>query len=69
VEFYSVKHRKKVEVPTSDLKKKIFDVTGKGGNKMTRYAVVASTKVDGDMVNLTKFVNKETFDSLDSPMA
>lgn len=69
MEFYSVKHRRKVEVPTSDLKKKVFNVKGKGGNMMVRYAVTASTTVDGDTVNLTKFVNKEAYDSLNVPTA
>ena len=69
MEFYSVKHRKKVSVPDSDMKKKVFEVKGKGGQMMTRYAVVAKSTVDGDSVNLTKFVNKETYDSLNVPMA
>lgn len=69
MEFYSVKHRRKVTVPDTDLKKKVFNVKGKGGNMMTRYACVAKSIVDGDAVNLTKFINKETFDSLTCPMA
>ena len=69
MEFYSVKHRRKVDVPETQMKKKVFDVKGKGGNMMTRYAVVATAIVDGDSVNLTKFVSKDTFDSLTCPMA
>ncbi len=62
MEFYSVKHRKKVEVSDSDIKKKQYN-SGKGDTTV-RYAAVAKTKVDGDEVNLTKFINKATFDSL-----
>ena len=69
MEFYSVKHRRKVEVPNSEIKKKVFEVKGKGGNMMTRYAVVASTVVDGSKVNLTKFVSKDAYDALSVPMA
>jgi len=68
MEFYSVKHRKKVEVPTSDLKRKIYNVKGKGGNMMTRYAVRAMTSVDGEQTSLTKFVSKDAFDALNAPM-
>ncbi len=62
MEFYSVKHRKKVDVPDGDIKKKIYN-SGKSENSV-RYAAVAKFKVDGDEVNLTKFINKATFDSL-----
>ncbi len=69
MEFYSVKHRRKVEVPETQMKKKVFEVKGKGGNMMTRYAVVATSVVDGDTVNLTKFVSKDTYDTLTCPVA
>ena len=68
MEFYSVKHRKKVEVPDADIKKKTYNSKGdKGGS--TRYAAVAKTVVEGSEVNLTKFINKETYDSLKVPEA
>ncbi|HEX2915606.1 MAG TPA: hypothetical protein VH186_32900 [Chloroflexia bacterium] len=63
MEFYSVKHRKKVEVPDHDIKKKRFN-SGEGDSSRTRYAAVAESTVDGDKVKLTKFINKQTFDSL-----
>ncbi len=69
MEFFSVKHRRKVEVPETQMKKKVFEVKGKGGNMMTRYAVVATSVVDGDTVNLTKFVSKDTYDTLTCPVA
>lgn len=62
MEFYSVKHRKKVDVPDKDIKKKTYN-SGKGESSV-RYAAVAKVKVDGDEVNLTKFINKATYDSL-----
>ena len=69
MQFYSVKHRRPVEVPEGQCKKKIYEVKGRGGNMMTRYAVVATATVDGSSVNLTKFISKPTFDSLNCPMA
>ncbi len=63
MEFYSVKHRKKVSVPDGDIKKKMFN-SGNGESTRTRYAAVAETMVEGDKVKLTKFINKQTFDDL-----
>ena len=62
MEFYSVKHRRKVNVPDNEIKKKTFN-SGSGESR-TRYAAVAETNVDGDKVKLTKFINKATFDGL-----
>ncbi|MDB5081087.1 MAG: hypothetical protein JWP00_3011 [Chloroflexi bacterium] len=63
MEFYSVKHRKKVSVSDNDIKKKMFN-SGNGESSRTRYAAVAETTVEGDKVKLTKFINKQTFDGL-----
>ena len=63
VEFYSVKHRKKVQVDESEVEKKTYErETSKG--TQTRYAFQAETTVDGDRVKLTKFVGKDAFDAL-----
>jgi hypothetical protein len=63
VEFYSVKHRKKVQVDESEIEKKTYErETSKG--KQTRYGLQAQTTVDGDQVKLTKFVGKEEWDRL-----
>ena len=63
IEFYSVKHRRKVQVDESDIEKKTFErETSKG--KQTRYGLQANTKVDGDQVKLTKFVSKDDWDKL-----
>jgi hypothetical protein len=60
MEFYNVKKRQKVNVPDNKLTKTVYE--GKGGQK--RYAVRA---VDNDGTKLTKFVSKDTFDSLSVP--
>lgn len=65
IEFYDVKKRAKVSVPVSQVKKKTFKRMTKNGTEQVRYAVTA--EVDGS--RLTKFVSKDTWDSLDVPMA
>ena len=63
IEFYSVKHRKKVQVDESEIEKKTFErETSKG--KQTRYGLQANTEVEGDRVKLTKFVSKDEYDRL-----
>ncbi len=63
IEFYSVKHRRKVQVDDSEVEKKTYErETSKG--VQTRYALQAETTVDGDKVKLTKFVGKEDYDRL-----
>ncbi len=64
MEFYSVKHRKKIEVDDKDIRKKTF-----GEGTQLRYAAVAQTTVDGAAVNLTKFISKVTFEGLKVPEA
>ncbi len=64
MEFYSVKHRKKIEVDDKDIRKKTF-----GEGTQLRYAAVAQTSVDGATVNLTKFISKVTFEGLKVPEA
>jgi hypothetical protein len=62
MQFYNVKTRSKVEVPDNQLKKtKYVRKTSKGDQ--VRYAVRA--QVNG--TNLTKFVGKDVFDSLQVP--
>jgi hypothetical protein len=63
IEFYSVKHRRKVQVDESEVQKKTYErETSKG--TQTRYAFQAETTVDGDRVKLTKFVGKDDYDRL-----
>ena len=63
MQFYDVKTRQKVDVSDSDITKTTYTRTTKSGSTQTRYAVRA--KYQGR--NLTKFVSKETWDSLDVP--
>lgn len=58
MQFYNVKKRKKVEISDDQIKKTTYE--GRGGQ--LRYAVRAT---DDDGTNLTKFVSKETWDSLE----
>ncbi|HBG81946.1 TPA: hypothetical protein DDW69_03865 [candidate division CPR2 bacterium] len=60
MEFYNVKKRQKVDVSDNHLKKTIYE--GKGGQK--RFAV---RSVDDDGTKLTKFISKDTYDSLQVP--
>jgi hypothetical protein len=63
VEFYSVKHKRKVSVDESEIEKRTYErETSKG--TQTRYALQAETTVDGDRVKLTKFVSKGDYDQL-----
>jgi hypothetical protein len=64
MEFYSVKHRKKVEVPEAAISKRVVERTTKDGGIQKRYMLIAETAVDGDQVKMTKFVNQATFDSI-----
>jgi hypothetical protein len=59
--FYSVKHRRNVDVPDGDVKKIRYN---KGGGNRERFGVVATAMVEGDTVKLTKFINRATFESL-----
>lgn len=61
MQFYNVKKREKVDINDSQIKKTTY-----GEGTRVRYAFRA---VDDDGTNLTKFVSKETFDSIDAPRA
>lgn len=62
MQFYNVKTRSKVDVPDNQVKKtKYVRKTSKGDQ--VRYAVRAN--VNG--TNLTKFVGKDVYDSLNVP--
>ena len=61
--FYNVKKRESVEIDEKDCKKVVYKrETSKGTQE--RYAIRAQ---DDDGTNLTKFVNKETYDKLKCP--
>lgn len=65
IEFYSVKKRAKVSVELSDVKKTTYERETKDGGTQIRYAVKG---VDDEGGNLTKFVSKDMWDSLDVPV-
>lgn len=62
IQFYDVKARKKVAVPTSQVKKTTYERKTATGTQV-RYALRA--KVNG--TNLTKFVSKLDWEKLDAP--
>lgn len=64
IEFYDVKARQKVSISASDVKKTKYERQTKDGGTQVRYAVRAVSPSGG---NLTKFVSKDTWDSLDVP--
>ena len=65
MKFYNVKKRDSVEIAEADCKKVVYErKTSKGVQK--RYAVRA---VDDDGCNLTKFISKDTYESLSCPKA
>lgn len=63
MEFYSVKHRKKVEVDDAAISGRVVERDTKDGGKQKRYMLIAKTKVDGDEVTMTKFVNEATYNT------
>jgi hypothetical protein len=67
VEFFNLKTKRKVEIPDSELKKKRSVRTTSGGKRQERYAAIAEVHEGGKPLQLFKFINKETFDSLDVP--
>lgn len=60
IQFYDVKNRTKVDVDSSEVEKVTYERETKDGKKQIRYAV----KAEKNGVKLTKFVSKETWDSL-----
>jgi hypothetical protein len=67
VEFFNLKTKRKVEIPDSELRKKRSVRTTSGGKRQERYAAIAEVHEGGKPLQLYKFINKETFDSLDVP--
>lgn len=60
IEFYDVKNKQKVSVPASEVEKVTYERQTKSGSTQIRYALKA-VKAG---VKLTKFVSKETWDSI-----
>lgn len=64
MQFYNVKTRSFVDVTDNKLKKKMYIRKTSKGDQV-RYAVRAALD---DGTSLTKFVNKEVYDSLNVPV-
>jgi len=64
MEFYSFRHRNRVDVSESNLKKRTYD--GNGGK---RYAIFGAAVVDGLEAKVSKFVSKDTYDKSPYPEA
>jgi hypothetical protein len=62
MEFYSFTHRKRIDVPDENLKKRRY--AAKSGE---RYSVFGSATVEGKEAKVSKFVSKDTYDKLDLP--
>lgn len=60
VEFYDVKNKQKVSVSAKNVEKVTYERETKSGSTQIRYAL----KAVKDGVKLTKFVSKETWDSI-----
>ncbi|GEM_PF-1047468 len=67
MEFYSVKHREKIQVADDQVYKVHYKRASKEGKDNSRYAVGAEVEHKGSKVKLTKFVSKEAYDKLDAP--
>ncbi len=67
MEFFNLKTKRKVEIPDGELKKRRSVRTTSGGKRQERYAVIAEVHEGGKPLQLFKFVNTETFDSLNVP--
>lgn len=63
IEFYSVKSRQKVSIDESQVKKVVYHPQGSEGKP--RYAL----RAEHEGSNLTKFISKDTYDTLNVPEA
>ena len=61
IEFYNVRKKIKVEIPSEEIETVVYKRTTKTGKETTRYGLKA---VDEDGTKLTKFCSKDTYDEL-----
>tara|TARA_S200002703_G_C3641404_1_gene196928 strand:- start:85 stop:273 length:189 start_codon:yes stop_codon:yes gene_type:complete len=61
MQFYNVRKKEKVEISEDKIEAVKYERTTKNGKKVIRYGVRA---VDDDGTKLTKFCNKDIYDSL-----
>ena len=62
MEFYSLKHRKTVDVPEELVRKRLIERQTSRGTQQ-RYMLEAKTDVEGTPVSLHKFVSRATFEA------
>jgi hypothetical protein len=61
--FYSVRHRRAVDVPDEAIEARVTERPTKSGGVQVRYLLVAKTEVEGQPVTLTKFVTRTEFEA------
>tara|TARA_B100000035_G_scaffold315170_1_gene334236 strand:+ start:3201 stop:3389 length:189 start_codon:yes stop_codon:yes gene_type:complete len=61
IEFYNVRKKEKVSVSKTEVEKVEYKSTSKKGKEIIRYGLKA---VDDDGTKLTKFVSKDTYNSI-----
>ena len=61
MQFYNVRKKEKVEISEDKIKAVKYERTTKNGKTVIRYGLRA---VDDDGTKLTKFCNREVYDSL-----
>lgn len=61
IEFYNVKKKTKVQIPSDRVEKKEYKRILKSGKESIRYAFAA---IDDDGTKLTKFCSKADYDEL-----
>ena len=62
MEFYNVRKRKKVEIPSEKIEKRLLESKTKKGEVRIRYAFAT---VDDDGTKMLKFCNKAAYDAFE----
>jgi hypothetical protein len=62
MEFYSFRHRKRVDIPDENLRKRRYE--SNGGH---RYAIFGSAIVEGQEAKVSKFISKADFETYPYP--
>jgi hypothetical protein len=67
LQFYNLRTKELVEVPTEQIRKRRSVRMTSGGVRQERYAAVAEVTVDGHPLKLYKFVSRAVYDGLQVP--
>jgi hypothetical protein len=62
--FYSVRHRRAVEVPDETVEGRVIERTTRAGARQVRYLLTATAEVEGQPARLTKFVSRAEFEAV-----